>query len=361
MEKRFIPFEKEIPWLIVGGGISGVCLFYHLTELGEKVILMDNKLSNCSSRKAIGLVNPFIIKKLSLCWQGAEAFEFALKFFRKLEEKFRKKFISFSPLYRVFLNSESAQQWKKIRELHDERYDFMGLIENRDIMGKRRKCASVPHIFRVNPSTFFLEVEDYFKTSIFNQTFIFNNLHASSDGYWIYNNQLFKGIIFCEGKGILQNPFFKTPIVRLNKGQWIRVNYHWMREPIGILGKVFILPDQGTYLVGSTYEFNFDNNLPDEYGRRFLLESFLKLGNQEPVVLEHKSGIRPTGIDRRPILGQHPNYPGIFVFNGLGSRGFLHAPWLGQTMAHYLKNLKNDVELPADIDIGRFKGYRVNS
>ena len=69
-------------------------------------------------------------------------------------------------------------------------------------------------------------------------------------------------------------------------------------------------------------------------------------------VIEHSAGIRPTTIDRRPIIGSHPNYKNIYVFNGLGSRGILLAP----TLSCWLYNhIYKRLLISKEVDIKRFK------
>ena len=69
-------------------------------------------------------------------------------------------------------------------------------------------------------------------------------------------------------------------------------------------------------------------------------------------VIEHSAGIRPTTIDRRPIIGSHPNYKNIYVFNGLGSRGILLAPTLSCWLYNHI--YKRSL-ISKEVDIKRFK------
>ena len=53
-------------------------------------------------------------------------------------------------------------------------------------------------------------------------------------------------------------------------------------------------------------------------------------------VKDHHVGIRPTVADRRPVMGRHPEYNRLFVFNGLGTKGYMLAPLLSLEMADYM-------------------------
>ena len=66
------------------------------------------------------------------------------------------------------------------------------------------------------------------------------------------------------------------------------------------------------------------------------------------------AGIRPTVIDRRPLLGSHPVEKRLFVFNGLGTRGLLMGPLLAEWLYQFIEENK---ELPTSVAIDRFQSY----
>ena len=71
-------------------------------------------------------------------------------------------------------------------------------------------------------------------------------------------------------------------------------------------------------------------------------------------IVAHKASIRPTTIDRRPIIGSHPKYKNIYILNGLGSRGVLIAP----TLSHWLyKHIYKGSPILREAHINRFKDH----
>ena len=73
-------------------------------------------------------------------------------------------------------------------------------------------------------------------------------------------------------------------------------------------------------------------------------------------IIEHKASIRPSTIDRRPIIGSHPNYKNIYLLNGMGSRGVLLAP----TLSFWLYNhIYKSSPIPKEADINRFKEVNI--
>jgi glycine/D-amino acid oxidase-like deaminating enzyme len=50
-------------------------------------------------------------------------------------------------------------------------------------------------------------------------------------------------------------------------------------------------------------------------------------------------------------MGMHPNYAGVFVFNGLGTKGYMMAPTLARELAEHITANKR---LNPEINISRF-------
>ena len=56
-------------------------------------------------------------------------------------------------------------------------------------------------------------------------------------------------------------------------------------------------------------------------------------------------------LDRRPVLGEHPKYSKIYVFNGLGTKGYLLAPGLSKEMVNHVLH---GTKIPDEYSISRF-------
>ena len=53
-------------------------------------------------------------------------------------------------------------------------------------------------------------------------------------------------------------------------------------------------------------------------------------------VIAQKAGVRPTAHDRRVLMGEHPDKKGLYVINGLGTKGVLLAPLATKEFADFL-------------------------
>ena len=69
-------------------------------------------------------------------------------------------------------------------------------------------------------------------------------------------------------------------------------------------------------------------------------------------VVDQVAGMRPTVIDRRPLIGQHEKYKQLYMLNGLGTRGVMIAPYVAKKLFDFIEN---SVEIDSEINITRFR------
>jgi len=88
-----------------------------------------------------------------------------------------------------------------------------------------------------------------------------------------------------------------------------------------------------------------------EAARDQLIEMLSSLGTYDYQILEQRAGVRPTVLDRRPLMGEHPEYQGVYIFNGLGTKGYMMAPTLANELASFILD---QTPLHPETDIRRF-------
>lgn len=343
--------ERPSKVLVVGGGIAGYSVLFYLMKAGIQAILYDLSENNTSSRKAAGLVNPFIIKRYALTWKGAEAYKKACHFYHDLQTRAGIRCLDLSPLYRWLPHENVRNEWIRMRQEKTTLTEYMGLPEpvpTNTLLGGWQ--AAIPQSFRIRTESLFRALEKIFRLQTRNACFAYENLKPFKKNQWIYEDEAWDAVIFCEGTSVINNPFFRESFIRHCKGQWLVTHNPGLEA--AYLGALFLLPEpQKRLLVGSTYEHHFAHHEPDELGRQKLSDGYKRMTGLEPLVLKHVSGIRPVSADRRPVTGPHPHYPGLFILNGLGSRGFLLAPYLAEKLVKYL--LKEE-GFPPEVQYNRF-------
>lgn len=109
---------------------------------------------------------------------------------------------------------------------------------------------------------------------------------------------------------------------------------------------------ENIFWVGSSYEWEFQNDLPTELFKEktiIHLKRWLKVPFN---VIDHRASIRPATLERRPFIGFHPIYRNIGIFNGMGTKGCSLSPFFA---TQFVDHIVYGLPLQTDVDILRFK------
>ena len=172
------------------------------------------------------------------------------------------------------------------------------------------------------------------------------------DSLVTYKNIKAKHIVFAEGFGIKENPFFNHLPLKEAKGELVIIHAPELKINFVLKSSVFLIPiGDDKYIVGATYNWKDKTNDITQEARVELLnklKTFLKCNYD---VVNQVAGIRPTVIDRRPLVGVHKKHRNIFVLNGLGTRGVMIAPYIAKQLYDLIENGE---PLEVEINITRF-------
>lgn len=117
--------------------------------------------------------------------------------------------------------------------------------------------------------------------------------------------------------------------------------------------KFFLAPfSEDVFWAGATNKWEFSNIFPEEDDVAFLQNEVSKMLQIPHEFIKQLAGIRPTVRDRRPLIGRHPVYPRLLLFNGLGTKGTSLAPYWAN---HFVDFLKLNAQLSKEVNISRFK------
>jgi hypothetical protein len=163
---------------------------------------------------------------------------------------------------------------------------------------------------------------------------------------------LYDKIIFCCGSNNGEMPYFSDIPIEKTKGQTLTISCKDLPENESLNRKTFVLPlENNTFKIGATYEWDDGSLNTTKEARELLLENFSVISDLPIKVIDQVAGIRPTVLDRRPVLGQHKIHKKLFIFNGLGAKGYLMAPTLAREMAEYLLG---EGTISKEVGINRF-------
>jgi len=105
------------------------------------------------------------------------------------------------------------------------------------------------------------------------------------------------------------------------------------------------------FRLGATYDWHDLNEEPTQAAKEDLISKVRRALNVEMEVLEHDAAIRPNVRDRRPVLGTHPDNNKFLLFNGMGSKGVMLAPYFAK---QFVDHIYDDSELDTEVNLNRF-------
>jgi glycine oxidase len=347
---------ESIEILIVGGGIGGSSLAIHLIQTGISVTVIDQG-QNKSSVVAAGLINPLVFRRMTKSWRVDEILPYAVQFYQQLEVYSSLSFYHPLTIRRFFSSVQEREFWTEKQEL-PEFEPYMTRLEDEDdtytSFGTKNDFGSgrVKSAAWVNTPIFLEAAKSYLTeyATYLNEAFIYADLNPEEG---TYRGKQFDKIIFAEGYQSRENPWFLELPVQSTKGEVLTALSETLPPEESINRKCFVLPTgNGYFRIGATYSWKADEANITEEGKLEILENLSYLTDEEPTIIDHLAGIRPTSPDRRPIMGQHPDFKRLYIFNGLGTKGYMIAPLLA---AEFTAHLIEETELDPEVNLKRFK------
>jgi len=344
----------KVDYLIVGSGIAGLMLCEQLRTRGKSFIVVSNT-SQQASIVASGLYNPVVLKRFNMAWNANLHVPVALSAYKKLEDFLNIKVDDQRPIYRIFSSIEEQNNWFLAADKPKlQQFLVPKIIENNNPNVRAPfGYGEVKFTGRVNTKLLLEAYRNDLKSKdlFIEETFEYSALDVTNVVQ--YKEVIAKKLIFAEGFGIKQNPFFNTLPLEGTKGELLVIHAPDLKSNVILKSSVFVIPiGNNNYLVGSTYAWNDYSNTPTESAKNEIIEKLQKVISCSFKVVHQRAGIRPTVADRRPLVGQHKTHKNLFVLNGLGSRGVLIAPSVAKDLIAYIED---GVPLPKEIDINRFK------
>ena len=350
-----------LDYIVVGLGLAGISFCEVLEKEGKsfKVISDD---SQKASQVAGGLYNPVVLKRFTMAWKGMGQMQLAQPFYARLEEKIGIKLDHKLAVLRRFASIEEQNAWFEAADRPGlDHFLSTAIIENTNTsIDAPFGFGEVKYTGRIDTERLVSAYREYLakKGVLEGEPFDFFCLEFHG-GHISYKSTRARQIVFACGYGLKNDPFFKYLPLNGTKGELLTIKAPDYKEKNVIKSSVFTIPlGSDLYRVGATYKWKDKSQEPTEASKNELLEklgTFLKCGHH---VVDHVAGIRPTVVDRRPLVGQHPEHKNLYVLNGFGSRGVLIAPYAAQQL---FNAIEHGVELDPEIDIGRFaKKYYSN-
>ena len=342
-------------YIIIGAGLAGSILYDFLKQ-DATVLVLDNEKGVYGSRVAAGIYNPVTGRRMVKSWMIDTLAPFAKDFYKRKEQELEAIFLQTVDIKRLFHNEGQRNEWLK-------KVDFYGIEEI--VVGAIEPDLNDPKVhvdhggvkttasWRLDTDSFLDTMQEQMREddALTKASIQYHeiSLHTNEVRVGEYRT---KRLIFCEGWKMTYNPWFTHLCIVPNKGEVLTISAPELDQRDLLQKGMFVLPiGDGHYKVGATYNKEQVDYEPTAIAKNWLLERLDRLIKVPYNVIEHKAGVRPTSKDRRPLLGQHPEYRQLFVFNGFGSKGVSQIPWCAQQM---INHLSKGEKLHPEVDIQRF-------
>lgn len=356
-------FEKNkiLKFLIIGQGLAGSVLGLTLLKRGHEILVVDQNEAITSSKVAAGLFNPITGMNRSKTWKAEELFPFLKRFYNELQQLIGGTFYKELPIYMPFTTLESQNEWvaKSVEpywaqwmQICDNPTDanFSTYVKNPYGGMETLQSGWVDTQILLERAAEYLQSINALKISKF----------ELKDIEWqeriVYQGESFDKLIFCNGLLAAKDPLFSWLNHAHVKGDLFELQIPDMPDTHIINKNGFILPlPNGNFRMGSTYNNFFEDPVSiTSEGFNELHQKLEGILDTKFNIVKHYTATRPATKDRRPLLGVHPKYKQVCIFNGLGTKGVSLAPYLAE---HLAMHLEGTIPLFEEVNIERCLKY----
>lgn len=348
--------NMQADYLIIGQGICGTFLSYYLQKANKSFIVIDNNYKNSPSRIASGIINPVTGRRMVTVWMAHEVIPFAWDAYHEIGSELNITAIHHKNILDFFPNPFMRENFlQRIEEGNEYVHAYPEQNHFNQFFNYEFGCGEIRPVYIVNNEILLPAWRNVLneKQQLLEEDFNSNALQIKHD-HIEYKDITAEKVIFCDGIESFKNSFFKQLPFAPNKGEALIVEIADLPGN-NIYKKSMILAplnENGIYWVGSNYLWDFDNTDPTDAFRKSteqVLKAWLKIPYK---ILEHRAGVRPATLERRPFVGLHPHQPNIGILNGMGTKGYSLAPFFAKQLTDHL--IHNAVITP-EADINRFQ------
>jgi len=333
--------KNKIDYIIVGLGLAGACLAVQLLRRGKRIMVYNRPDQNRASLVAAGLFNPITGKRIVKTWKADETFPYLFKFYRDVENELQIKFFYNLPLYTPFQTIKEQNDWMS-KSVNDSIKNYISQVTTQSTFGDEVNDPMggilLSQCGYINTGVFLGGVQKLLqqKESYSEEWWVEENMKISNDEGVEYENISAEKIIYCTGIYALKSRYFGTLPLKALKGEVITINTQKPLNRIYNRGVYVVESGEMEYKAGATYDLSNLKEGVTADGRKELEQNVSDLLNIPFEVAHQDWGIRPSTLDRRPIIGAHPAQNNIVIFNGLGTKGVSLAPYFSEQLADYI-------------------------
>ena len=329
--------HKKVDNLIIGQGLVGTWLSYYALQAGKTCMVVNDSHTPAATQVASGVINPVTGRRIVQTWMIDIFLPFALKAYTDLGAQLNATIVKEAP---VVLIHPSLQ----MQESFEYRFEHDNVYLQKNTASDFEAFMHTPYgTGQINQTVWIdlnLMIRGWRQQLINNAQYIdakfaIADLQINSDSV-TWNSIDANRVIFCDGLGSMENPYFKMLPFAPNKGEALIVEIKGLPNQAIYKNNVTIVPwkDQ-LFWVGSNYEWDFKDASPSEDFRTKMEATLIQLLKIPFTVMDHIAGIRPANQERRPFVGLHPSHPAIGICNGMGTKGCSLAPYFANQLIEH--------------------------
>lgn len=343
----------HVDYLIVGRGLAGSMLALEATRRGKRVAVIHDSTGSMATEVAAGLINPVTGRRLALTERADVLFPWAEAFYRDLLPP--DAAAQPCDVCRIFHSQDEVAAYEK-RVTQSAYMDFFGprlTPSEAAACGLRAPLGAVRlrRAIMLNPTRVLEAIWKRIATEVVlvEERFDHDTLHVD-DTCVMWKGWTSDCLIFCDGFAAQSNPWLQKIPFQHAKGERLLVRSRDWQTDIPVISQgLHILPMAGgLYWAGGTYAWDDLSSTPTEEARKTILDRLHAMLVATFDVVDHRAAVRPVTNRRTPVLGRLADASRLAVFNGLGSKGFLRAPYYAH---HLLDHLIDGTSLDQDVDL----------
>lgn len=345
----------KVDFLIIGQGICGSFLSHYLHKSNKSFVVIDNGNKNTATKVASGVINPITGRRLVRTWMIEDILPFAKIAYQELEKELNINCCKAVDIIDFFATTQMKLAFEE-RLLTEQEY-LKPINKNHfsnEYFNMAFGAGLITNCLLINLQEMLQKQRQFLVCNnlIINDNFNIEELLVSEDKIE-YKNIAASKIIFCDGVANTQNKFFNLLPYAPNKGEALLVEINDLPATHIYKYGLSIVPwKDNLFWVGSTYNWQFDNEEPTNLFKEKTIQSLQQILKLPFKVVEHLCAIRPANIERRPFVGFHPIYKNVGLLNGMGTKGCSLAPYFAFEL---VKNILHQKPINPLVDIARFE------
>lgn len=299
---------------VVGSGLAGAALAWQWRLRGRTVLLIDRGDAVTPSRVAAGLITPITGKRLAIDPNFDSLLAAAEQLYTHVERIIGTKLLHRDGAVRILKDDAEAARYTQRRE--------------RMLRGRTEPATLDTQVFHAPFGAFAmtqaLRLDVYGFLDATRRAFEKDG--AFRQAAYPACDPGIRPLVIATGIAAARDGTLPAQRFEPARGDILTVHIPGLHESRVVHRGIWLVQvGPQLYRVGATYDWATLSDTPSAAGRAEL-ESRLRECLKLPFdVLQHDAAVRPISRSRQPIA--EPIAPGIWAFNGLGSRGTLLAPW----------------------------------